>query len=66
MCVIQIDNNICDLCGTCISVCQENALMLIDRLVVDNDMCSLCGECVRVCPFAALTLSKAEIKETAE
>jgi ferredoxin len=64
--VLQIDKNVCDACGTCISVCKENALKLIDTLTVDTDMCSLCGECVRVCSFAALAIIKVEIKEAAE
>lgn len=55
--MIKINYEICDDCGTCISVCPRNALVFGDgeKLRVD-DKCVTCGLCVGVCPFAALTL----------
>ena len=45
----------CDRCGTCISVCPANALMLLtETLVLDVKRCTGCGTCVTVCPFGAL------------
>ncbi|MBN1129771.1 MAG: 4Fe-4S binding protein [Chitinispirillaceae bacterium] len=49
----------CDRCGTCISVCPANALMLLTEiLVVDKGRCTRCGACVAICPFGALRLGR--------
>ena len=48
----------CDRCGTCISVCRSNAIMLLtDSLVIDHAACTGCQRCVAICPFGALTFS---------
>jgi ferredoxin len=50
----------CDRCGTCISVCPSNALMLLTEiLVVNAKRCTRCGTCVAVCPVGALHLGRA-------
>ena len=56
--MLKIDTKTCDLCGTCISVCPANALLLTDRLIVDQK-CTQCATCVKVCPFGALSITKA-------
>jgi len=53
---VKIDLDLCDKCGTCISVCTNNAIVLAEVLKVDTDLCSRCGKCVKVCPFAALAM----------
>lgn len=51
----------CDHCGTCISVCPANALMLLTAtLAVDAERCTGCGTCVAVCPFCALHLASSD------
>jgi ferredoxin len=57
---VNVNNNACDRCGTCIGVCPANALMLIDDgpVIVDNGRCIACGACVKICPFGALTLAQ--------
>ena len=56
---VTIDQAKCDRCGTCISVCPANALLLLcDKLVIDDALCSGCATCVKICPFAALGLSR--------
>ncbi|MCU0609063.1 MAG: 4Fe-4S binding protein [Chitinispirillaceae bacterium] len=53
---IKINNDLCDRCGTCISVCASSALVLMpDALHVDQCTCTDCGSCVKICPFAALS-----------
>jgi ferredoxin len=56
--MLKIDTKTCDQCGTCISVCVADALLLTDHLEVDPTRCTLCGTCVKVCPFAALSINK--------
>jgi ferredoxin len=52
---VSISQEKCDHCGTCISVCPANALMLLtETLLVDTNRCTCCGLCVAVCPFGAL------------
>ena len=51
--IIPLKN--CDQCGTCISVCPGDALMLGEfKVIVDHDACTECGICVKMCPIAAL------------
>lgn len=56
--MVDVNRDTCDLCGTCISVCRSDALVLTESLTVDREACVGCGLCVRVCPVAALTLVK--------
>ena len=49
-----VDTDKCDECGTCISVCPGNALLIDNRLNVSAEKCTSCGMCVRVCPFGAI------------
>ncbi len=45
----------CDQCGTCISVCPADALMLTENaLLIDHEACTECLLCVNICPIAAL------------
>ena len=44
-------NEKCVCCGSCIAVCPNNALQLIDGKVMrDKDRCTVCGQCVNACP----------------
>ncbi|MEJ2636407.1 MAG: 4Fe-4S binding protein [Calditrichia bacterium] len=65
--MILIDEQKCDLCGTCVGVCPENVMGLsITRLTIDHEGCTLCSKCVWVCPVRALELEipqKTEISE---
>ena len=54
---LQIDEKLCDRCGTCISVCPCDALLLTDALTVSTEVCTGCGTCVDICPVRALSLS---------
>ena len=55
-------------CGSCVSVCPEEALSLRPdkmgyyRAEVDNGKCVLCGKCINVCPALSLP-PKTNIKE---
>ncbi|MBN1577930.1 MAG: 4Fe-4S binding protein [Chitinispirillaceae bacterium] len=55
---LKIDKKVCDRCGTCISVCPCNALLLTDELSVIRDQCTQCGTCVAICPVGALEIEK--------
>jgi ferredoxin len=46
----------CCYCGTCTNVCPQNAIELMDRVIVeiDQEACTNCGLCARVCPVGAI------------
>ena len=45
-------------CGSCVSVCPENALTLTSKGIrTDNSLCILCGKCAEVCPTKAIEMS---------
>ncbi len=47
----------CIRCGTCVSVCPENAITLTNRGIVTNaDLCTICGRCAEVCPTKAIEM----------
>jgi len=49
-----VNLNLCDECGTCVSVCPKDAIILSDSLAISADKCVSCGVCVKICPFGAL------------
>jgi ferredoxin len=53
--MLYVEASICDECGTCISVCPANALLLAEKLEIDRELCTQCGTCVNICPFGALS-----------
>jgi len=57
--MIDVDPDVCVLCGLCTGVCPPNALELeLDRLrVLPN--CSGCGFCIPYCPVGALSGGRA-------
>ncbi|MBN1982965.1 MAG: 4Fe-4S binding protein [Chitinivibrionales bacterium] len=54
--MIQIKQALCDGCGTCVSICPHDALLIAHTLELNRSLCTECGACIRVCPFAALVL----------
>ncbi len=54
--MIAVDTDKCDECGTCISVCPGDALLIDSVLAVSPEKCASCGICVKVCPFGAVNI----------
>lgn len=54
--VSQVDQDLCQLCGTCLDRCQFYALTLNTELHIDGRRCVGCGLCVLTCPEEALQL----------
>ncbi len=63
--IIQIDENLCDGCGTCIPSCAEGALKIIDgkAKVVSDNFCDGLGACLGECPQGALKIIEREAEE---
>jgi MinD superfamily P-loop ATPase len=51
-----IDRTKCDGCGLCVSVCANNVLILVDRVVtvVEAEQCDWCAICEDVCTTGAI------------
>ncbi|MFW9966386.1 MAG: ATP-binding protein [Candidatus Thorarchaeota archaeon] len=55
--LIEVDNDLCTGCGTCVDRCQFAALDVPEDLcTVNTDRCVGCGVCVITCPEDALQL----------
>jgi NAD-dependent dihydropyrimidine dehydrogenase PreA subunit len=63
--IVQIDEELCDGCGDCVTACAEGAIQVIDgkaRLVSDI-YCDGLGACLGHCPQGAITVIKRESEE---
>jgi ferredoxin len=50
-----INNDLCDICGTCVAVCPVDAISVDEfNVQIDNNVCINCGKCVQVCPIKAV------------
>ncbi len=52
--MLRINRDKCGYCGTCVAVCPEDALELIDAYLSLERDCIACGICARACPLGAL------------
>lgn len=53
-----VSRNICKGCGTCITVCPNNAITIDDenKASIDKSICLTCGYCTPVCPDFAIRI----------
>jgi ferredoxin len=54
---VQVKEEECKGCGTCLNVCFVRAIEVIEKHAVISDQCRGCGRCVEVCPNKALSLT---------
>ncbi|MFX1396391.1 MAG: hydrogenase iron-sulfur subunit [Promethearchaeota archaeon] len=55
---IEIDENLCGLCGLCVKACPYNALSIEkEKISIDKFKCKGCGTCVSVCPTDAIDMN---------
>jgi dissimilatory sulfite reductase (desulfoviridin) alpha/beta subunit len=48
----------CSFCGSCVEVCEEEAITLTDfGPVIEEEKCVGCGACIKICPEQAITES---------
>lgn len=53
------DKSLCDVCGTCASVCPVSAIRVKEfEIVFSEELCIHCGNCIKVCPIEAITEDK--------
>ncbi len=54
---VSVDYELCIDCGSCVSLCPEEALKLNNewRLEYDEEKCTKCGLCLDSCPRFAIS-----------
>jgi len=56
--MIKIQNNKCDFCGTCVSVCPVDCIELREAsITINNKICTNCKLCVEICPIEVLEVA---------
>ena len=54
---MQVNQELCAGCGTCVDVCSVGAIQLVDwRAVIDENLCTGCEACIEACPNEAITV----------
>lgn len=63
--IIEINEELCDGCGQCVTGCAEGALEIIDgkAKVVSDNLCDGLGACIGECPTGALEIVEREAEE---
>lgn len=58
--MIRIDRTVCCYCGTCVAVCPQAVLELVDACLEEREGCTACGTCAKCCPVGALEVCHEE------
>ncbi len=63
--IIEINEELCDGCGQCITGCAEGALAIVDdkAKVISDNLCDGLGACIGECPTGALQIIEREAEE---
>lgn len=55
--MINIDQNLCNACGKCVSICEVRDIILSDQHASPKGFsCTECGHCIAICPQNAIKL----------
>ncbi len=54
---VNVTDEKCDACGSCVEVCPTDSITVDEVAVVDNEECIDCGACIDECPNEAMQLA---------
>jgi ferredoxin len=53
---MKINQALCDICGTCVSVCPVDAISVSEfKVSINQETCIECGRCRQICPARAIS-----------
>lgn len=56
--MINIIDNKCDFCGTCITICPPDCIEVQEAsITIDDSKCIECDLCVYICPIEVLEVA---------
>ncbi len=58
--MINVKEELCNHCGSCVKACPFGAIKIINQIAVIGDECTLCGACVQVCKACAIEIERKE------
>ena len=63
--IIEIDQNKCEGCGTCVTACSKGAIQLVDgkAQLIDAEVCDGLGSCLPKCPMYAIKYADSDVLE---
>ncbi len=63
--IIEVDEDLCNGCGDCVTACDEGAIQIIDGVakVVNDVFCDGLGACIGDCPLDALKIVEREAEQ---
>jgi ferredoxin len=61
--IANVDEEICEACGTCLKRCKFGAITVEDIAKINIDKCLGCGLCAVKCPNDAITMKRFEREE---
>lgn len=52
---MYLNSELCDICGTCVSVCPADAIIVSEfKVIIKKEICTKCKACIVVCPLKAI------------
>ena len=53
--MIHIKENLCDFCGTCVSICPVDCISVREAdISIEHSICIDCDLCIHICPIEVL------------
>ncbi|UCG04703.1 MAG: FAD-binding protein [Candidatus Heimdallarchaeota archaeon] len=59
--MIDVKEELCNHCGSCVKACPFGAIQIINQIAVIGEECTLCGACIQVCKACAIEIERKEI-----
>jgi electron transfer flavoprotein alpha subunit len=61
--MINVKEELCNHCGSCVKACPFGAIKIINQVAVIGEECTLCGACAQVCKSCAIEIERKERKD---